>query len=354
MLAGHFGVPRSSIMTLLPYKNPVYAEYFADPFVWRASDDYFAIGTGNDEANGTGGEFGVFPLLTSPDLVHWRPLGRALQAPNASFGKTFWAPEVVEAEGRWWLYYSVGHEDKHHQLRVASSSNPQGPYIDEAGLTSIEHCSFAIDPHAFRDDDGQWYLFHARDFLDEIDDRGDPARVGTALVVYPLESMTKLSPTGRTVARARYDWQRFAANRMMYGRRYDWHTLEGPCVLKHQSRYYCLYSGGCWETETYGVDYIVADSAMGPYSDEGSPQQPRVLRTVPERVIGPGHCSVVRGPDHDTRFIVYHAWDSARSARRMCIDPLEFTPQGPRCRGPTWDQQALRVSNEEYPDARDP
>jgi beta-xylosidase len=339
-------------MTLLPYKNPVYAEYFADPFVWRAGEAYFAIGTGDSEAEGVVCESGIFPLLTSRDLVHWKYVAHALQPPDASFGSTFWAPEVVEAEGKWWLYYSVGHEDKQHQLRVASSSEPQGPYVDVAGLTSPEQCPFAIDAHAFHDEDGNWYLFHARDFLDEVDDRGQSSRVGTALVVYPLETMTKLSPHGRTVARARYDWQRFAANRMMYGRRCDWHTLEGPCVVKHESRYYCFYSGGCWQTETYGVDYIVADAVMGPYADEGRAEQPRVLQTVHDRVIGPGHCSVVLGPDRITRYIVYHAWDISRTARRMCIDPLEFTPQGPRCRGPTWDEQVLGVPNEEHTRAR--
>jgi beta-xylosidase len=339
-------------MSAVHYKNPVYAEYFADPFVWRAAGIYFAIGTGRSEADGSGSESGIFPLLTSGDLVHWKYIGRALQAPDASLGNTFWAPEVVEAEGQWWMYYSVGYEDQRHQLRVARSSKPEGPYLDLAGLTTIEQCSFAIDPHAFRDEDGQWYLFHARDFLEEFDEQGHAARVGTALVVYPLEAMTKLSATGRTVARARHDWQRFAENRTMYGRVCDWHTLEGPCVLKHQSRYYCFYSGGCWQTETYGVDYVVAEAPMGPYVDEDSTGQPRVLRTVPNRVIGPGHCSIVLGPDSRTYYIVYHAWDDARTARRMCIDPLEFTPRGPRCRGPSWEKQTLGVCVKEDSHAR--
>jgi beta-xylosidase len=339
-------------MTVVPYKNPVYAEYFADPYVWRAADAYFAIGTGRSEADGIDAESGIFPLLTSSDLVHWRYIGRALRAPDRSLGDTFWAPEVVEAEGQWWMYYSVGHEDKQHQLRAARSSKPEGPYVDAAGLTSIEQCFFAIDPHAYRDEDGQWYLFHARDFLEDVDEHGRRARVGTALVVYPLEGMTKLSSTGRTVARARYDWQRFAANRTMYGRVCDWHTLEGPCVLKHEGRYYCFYSGGCWQTDTYGVDYVAADAVMGPYTDEDPAEQPRVLRTVSDRVIGPGHCSIVLGPDRRTYFIVYHAWDDARTARRMCIDPLEFTPKGPRCRGPSWEERTISVSAKDASHAR--
>ncbi|HVJ16429.1 MAG TPA: family 43 glycosylhydrolase, partial [Polyangiaceae bacterium] len=125
----------------------------------------------------------------------------------------------------------------------------------------------------------------------------------------------------------------------MYGGSYDWHTLEGPSVYRHAGRYYCLYSGGRWETDTYGVDYGVATHVLGPYSDEGNERGPRVLATVPGRVLGPGHNSIVVGPDGVTPYIVYHAWDPALTARRMCIDRLDFTRDGPRSPGPTFTPQ---------------
>jgi GH43 family beta-xylosidase len=127
----------------------------------------------------------------------------------------------------------------------------------------------------------------------------------------------------------------------MYNGVYDWHTLEGPCVRKHEGRYYCFYSGGRWETEDYGVDYGIADRITGPYSDAGNENGPRVLRTIPDRVFGPGHNSIVVGPDGETEYVVYHAWGSDRSARRMCLDKLIWTPEGPRCNGPTWTPQTL-------------
>lgn len=305
------------------YTNPVYAGYFADPFAWRSGDDYFAIGTGPEEAGGKAASK-VFPLLRSRDLVHWTEAGRALVRPDVA-GDTFWAPEIAHVEGRFYLYYSVGHGDKEHQLRVATSKKPDGPYVDHGALTNVAEVPFAIDPHPFRDDDGRWYLFHARDFLDTMDD----ARVGTALVVHELETMTRLSTQGRTVMRAHHNWQLFKKNRPMYGSTFDWYTLEGPFVVKHGGRYYCLYSGGCWEKDTYGVDYCVADHVLGPYDDRGSERGPRVLRTDPRRVIGPGHCSVIED------VLVYHAWDSGMQRRTMRIDPLHFTREGPRCEGPS-------------------
>jgi GH43 family beta-xylosidase len=329
-------------MKQLSYTNPVYCGYFADPFVWWSGEGYCAIGTGEAEAAGeTSSAKGpsVFPLLHSRDLVNWEPAGRALVRGDPAWGDSYWAPEVAYAEGRWYLYYSVGHGDRRHQLRVAVSPHALGPYHDMNSLTDPDQVPFAIDPHPFCDEDGRWYLFHARDFLELFDDEGREARAGTALVIHPLARMTELEPRGRTVARARCDWQRFAANRPMYGRMFDWHTMEGPCVIRHDGRYFCLYSGGCWQTDTYGVDFVVADDVMGPYFDQGAESGPRVLRTVPGHVLGPGHCSVVTGPDGLTTCLVYHAWGPDMQARRMFLDPLLFTPQGPRCPGPTWTRQ---------------
>lgn len=323
------------------YTNPVYPGYFADPFVWEHQGVYYAIGTGAAEAAGDVDEKSdrrVFPLLKSEDFVNWEFAGNALERPDPALGDNFWAPEIAFYKGMFYLYYSVGHEDKRHQLRVATSDRPLGPYQDIGkSLLDLNTCPFAIDPHPFQDDDGQWYLFYARDFLDT--DGG--VKVGTALMITRMESMTQLAGPGVTVLRARSDWQRFMANRLMYGEIYDWHTLEGPFVRKYEGRYYCFYSGGRWETEDYGVDYGVADNIMGPYSDAGSEAGPRVLKTVPDYVWGPGHNSIVRGPDGQTDYVVYHAWSPDRSARRICLDQLVWTADGPRCKGPTWTSQTI-------------
>jgi GH43 family beta-xylosidase len=342
------GNRRNSVTFFVPaqrmtFLNPVYSEYFADPFVWRHGRDYLAIGTGRAEAAGAvsnSEQPSVFPLLRSRDLAQWSSAGHALVRPDASLGDTYWAPEVVQSGERWYLYYSVGYGDRNHHLRVACSDTPLGPYVDAVALTSAAEVPFAIDPHPFRDVDGRWYLFHARDFFDSLDESGREVRPGTALVVSPLHEMTALDGATHTVARARCDWQRFAMERPMYGRVFDWHTLEGPFVVRHDDCYYCLYSGGCWQTDTYGVDYVSARSVLGPWSDDGIESAPRVLRSVPGRVLGPGHCSVVIGPDDTTSCLAYHAWDRDFTARRLCIDELVFTADGPRSPGPTWSEAA--------------
>ena len=320
------------------YTNPVEAAYLADPFVWFHEGFYYAIGTGPPEVEALERPR-VLPMFRSTDLVKWTPLEEALVRPDRSLGRSFWAPEVAYHEGVFYLYYSVGHGDKGQHLRVATSTKPEGPY-DDVGrpLLPLETCPFSIDGHPFRDDDGQWYLFYATDFLDTDDD----ARPGTALVVDRLIDMTQLAGEPKVVLRPRYDWQIYQRERAMYGSVYDWHTLEGPFVRKHDGKYYCIYSGGNWQSDGYGVDYGVATSAMGPYDGSGGADGSRVLRTLPPDVIGPGHCSIVRRVASGTDYVAYHAWDAARTARRLCIDPLDWTRNGPRCSGPTTTPTPLR------------
>ncbi|MBA4147172.1 MAG: family 43 glycosylhydrolase [Verrucomicrobia bacterium] len=337
---------------MLTYKNPVYSKYFADPYVWKHDGKYYAVGTGplgtNDHtvqdedlsSSDFQGEERAIPVLTSDNFVDWKFAGGALRVPPDLKHKPFWAPEVAFHKDHFYLYYSTAMEGLRHMLRVAKSRFPDGPYEDLGRLIGDTHdCPFAIDGHAFLDDDGQWYLFYARDFLNQE----GGANAGTALVVDRLNGMTKLAGEEKVVLRSKCNWQLFKAQREMYGKIWDWHTMEGPCVRKRNGLYYCFYSGGCYENDTYGVDYGVAENVMGPYSDEGNESGPRVLKTVPGRVPGPGHISIVNGPDDQTEYMVYHAWDIEMKSRLMCMDKLEWTDNGPRCAGPTWTEQNISV-----------
>jgi beta-xylosidase len=319
------------------YTNPVYAGSMPDPFVLRAGDVYYAFGTTGGDRKRDGR---IFTLLRSHDLVDWREQGGALTPPSPDPAYQYWAPEVAEHGGTYFLYYAMGgKEEERFALRVATSRMPQGPYTDiGTPLADCERNRFTIDPHPFEDADGQWYMFYARNFPES-----EPGVFpGTAVVVDRLVGMTRLAGECRTVVRARYPWTLYEANRRMpvYDRTYDqWHTIEGPFVRRHAGRYYCFYSGSNYQTANYGVDFVLADRVIGPYTGQGS--EARVLKGIPGKVRGPGHHCIVLGPDDRTEYIVYHAWDAAMKVRQLCIDRLEWTAEGPRCAGPTFSPQQL-------------
>lgn len=309
------------------YTNPVYPHYMADPFVLHHEGHYYAYGTGPAAPDGR-----IFPVLHSTDLVEWEDKGGALIPPS---GNEFWAPEVAYHDGLFYLYYSAHafREGADHQLRVAISHDPLGPFEDNGhGLTGDD--PFTIDPHPFRDVDGQWYLFYARDFLTFDGDY----RIGTGIVVDRLVDMTTLAGDRQVVVRPYTDWHLFREQRSMYGGVYDWHTVEGAAVRQHNGRYYCFYSGGAWERDNYGIHFVSADNLLGPYSrpeDAGEP----LMRSVPEQVIGPGHNSFTESPDGSQEYVVYHGWNPEMTARLMRIDRLNWVGDQPIIDGPTWTPQ---------------
>jgi arabinan endo-1,5-alpha-L-arabinosidase len=309
------------------YTNPVYDGYFADPFVLWHAGRYYAYGTAPLAER-------TVPALESDDLVRWRELGDVLE-PLPGETVSYWAPEVAVGDGRFHMYYSAGgFEGEGHQLRVAVADEPRGPFVDQDVVLDPED-PFTIDAHPFQDEDGRRYLFYCRDFL-------EGERVGTGIVVDRLRDARTPAGERRTVVRPFADWNLFLENREWYGRRWDaWYTVEGPFVVKRDGRYFCFFSGGAWREPSYGVSYAVADDPLGPWH-VAQGEGPLVLKTVPGRVLGPGHASIVASPD-GRDWLVYHAWDPDATARTMRIDELLWTPDGPRCDGPSTEPRPAPV-----------
>ena len=332
----------------LTYSNPVYDGYFADPFVLRTSEPngltYYAYGTGHGpEKDGR-----QFPVLRSTDLVHWDYVGGAL--PPCRRRR---ASRTRRIRRRRWPSGTGGSTSTTRPPRATatrrtgcgwrSATGREGPFEDvgKVAMTGEYADRFSIDAHPFLDPrDGKWYLFFGTDFFTD--------RVGTGTAAVPLgDDMCSSAGDAAPVLRASAEWHVYERNRPLYGKVWDaWHTVEGPFVWQHGGKYYCFYSGGNWQTRDYGVGYGVADHALGPYRDEWNLEGPAVLKGVPDKILGPGHNSVTVGPDGVTEFVVYHAWDPGRTARRLCIDPLRWVDFGdgflhPRCAGPTQGPQMV-------------
>lgn len=314
----------------LQYQNPVYPFDFADPFVLKTARGYFAYGTAVSEER-------LFPVLHSPDLVHWKKLGGSLN--RLPGGTSYWAPEVAELNGRYYLFYSAATtaSDDSHRLRVAISESPEGPFND-TGRLLLPDAGFTIDASPFRDPvSGKWYLFFATDF--ELD---EPHGTGLAAVKLSDDLLAAVSDPVPLI-RAQSDWQIYERNRQYKGRLWTkWHCVEGPHCLYHDGKYFLFFSGGAWYGENYGVGFAVADHPLGPWHVPVI-DRPSVLTGIPGKVLGPGHSSCVLGPDGQTQFLAYHAWDPEKTARRMCIDPILWSNGAPRVDGPSTERRQLAV-----------
>ena len=309
------------------FSNPVFKAYLADPFCLLHDGTYYAVGTGKGETGDTHGYAKVVPMLRSKDLQNWEQLGPVLVPPTDEVGGHYWAPELAYNDGTFYLYYHANGNQHGFHIRVATSRTPEGPYKDTGvPLTDVARNNFAIDSTTFRDDDGQWYMFYATDFFDH----DTTIFRGTALVVDKMKSMIELTGHPQTVMRAHWQWQVYQRDRLMGGVRADWYTLEGPSVIKHAGKYYCFYSGGNYHNDTYGVDYLVADHPTGPWQEAGRFRGPQIMRSVPGKVIGPGHNGLVKSLDGKQDYILYHAWNEAMTERQLWVDPLVWTDHGPQ------------------------
>lgn len=331
--------PRDGILET--YTNPVYKNSFPDPFVLKFKGEYFAYCTGISR------DGRVFGVLRSADLVNWIELPGAMhRLPNDS--PHYWAPEVTYHNGKFYLYYSVGNETI-MEIRVAVSDKPHGDFVDSG--KSLTNQDFAIDAHVYRDTGSKWYMFYATDFLNH-------SHIGTGTVVDRMIDPFTLEGNPRPVTRARYDWQVYDPNRAEKGN-VRWHTVEGPFVLQRKGTYFEMFSGGNWQNLSYGVSFATTqnlhrEDEWNQFSD-GEKTLP-ILRTVPGRVFGPGHNSVVRGPNNRELFCIYHNWvDNERvlSIDRMDIvgsrifiagpsDTPRPVPFRPRVIGPKGKQLKLR------------
>lgn len=299
------------------YSNPLWDGYLADPYMFKASDGfYYAVGTGlkddNVNNNGVLEYVNHFPLIKSKDLKNWKLVGGILPSTENNDFTRYWAPEIVEWRGKFYLFYSGD-----FRIRVAVADRVEGPYKD-SGKALLENIGFNIDGHPFYDPVSKsWYLFIAKKF-------NFKGKKGTGLAVVKL-SDDLLSVEGKihNICKGFKEWQLFNPDLGDY-------CVEGATVIYKEGKYWCFYSGGNWKTPTYGVGCLVSDDIMGSYIDNWSLEYGSVLKTIDEKLIGPGHTSVILAPDNITYLLVYHSWNEERNKRQVCMAPIEWTTEGPK------------------------
>ncbi|MCR4920572.1 MAG: glycoside hydrolase family 43 protein [Bacteroidaceae bacterium] len=260
--------------------------FLADPFILYHEGLYYAYGTGASDG---------IEVYTSKNLRAWTRQGLALHRDDVWGDHWFWAPEVYEVDGIWYMYFTA---EEH--ICVATATSPLGPFRqqEKKPMIASEKC---IDHTLFRDDDGQAWLF-----FDRFND-------GLNVWVAQLEDdLTTLRPeTMRPCIHVSQPWEEV------------WPRVnEGSFVIKHKGKYYMTYSANSYESPMYGLGCATATSPTGPWTkyEEDNP-----LLQRPGQLVGVGHNAIFR----DRRghlWAVFHAHhDTAHiHPRAMYLSRVRF------------------------------
>ncbi|GGB19094.1 hypothetical protein GCM10011380_05810 [Sphingomonas metalli] len=300
--AGGSGTPADAPRWDAPHRgNPVLPGYFADPSIVHDGGRWYIFATidpwGDDRLG----------LWTSDNGRDWRfstpewPTKQAATGPTSG-GAKVWAPSVVKAaNGRWYMYVSVGSE-----VWVGTAPSPAGPWRDAHGGRPLIARDFApqyhmIDAEAFVDRDGSAYLYWGSG-LNWVN--------GHCFAVRLKPDMVSFDGEPRDVTPAHY--------------------FEGPFMVRVGDRYALTYSDGNTTKDTYKVRYAIGDTPLGPFREAANSP---ILQTDASRdVISPGHHAVFRSEDRS--YILYHRqalpWPQGGDAvlRQVAVDPLTLRPDG--------------------------
>ena len=262
-------------------------QQIADPTMLRHDGRYYLYGT---SAVNRG-----FRVYGSDDLRTWEDQGLAYRDTDAAWGgEHFWAPSVIEFEGRFLMAFSATGElpgtggRKSLRIVIAEADHPAGPFAVVAspagppvlgvGMSTID-AEFFVDVTAPPGE--RLYLYYALDKSEAERSRIFVVRLDEQTLTAVGEPTPCIQPSRR--------WENG-----------DWN--EAPYVLQQGQWYVLLYSANPWFTDDYAVGYAVARSPRGPWV---KPPNNRVLgREMGLR--GPGHCGLVPRGDGGW-WIVFHA-----------------------------------------------
>lgn len=343
------------------YTNPLPVK-LGDPFVLLTKGRYYMYGTGGAEKG--------FAAYSSSDLVNWQPEGQVWfhnnpngwSDPEAAWGGAYWAPEVYEVKGKYYLFYSAqwkqnpNREEENFRIGVAVADKPTGPFIDLAPRPVFDPGYPIIDANVFFDTDGKVYLYYSRAAYKH------PVKSEVATLakkkgwfneieeswVYGVELKPDFSgvidqpvlvlrpPVSLKDKQA--EWESCSVTSREVNRRWT----EGSTTFKKDGIYYIMYSANHFGGEHYAVGYATASSPLGPYRKAANNPVLQKNTAIGETVTGTGHNSITYSPDGKEMFCVYHGRTTATGDERVVfIDRMQVGNGKIVVHGPTTTPQKL-------------
>lgn len=288
------------------YTNPIINKYLADPYMRYENGYYYLFATGEAED----GRF--IPIHRSTNLANWEFVRGAVENGSKTDWnyKHFWAPEVMKIKNKYYLYYTASPEDspanRGNRVGLAIADSIQGPYRNYGVIIP----NGSIDGHPVFDKDSILYIFYT------IEWQNSKGFQAGQIYVDKMISPTEVSGNPVQLI-SHHNWQ------------------EGPFILQKDDIYYLTYSCGAWSDSTYHIRYAKSDKIMGPYVE-----QPDTIMKSNAMVKGPGHHSLF-DDKAGKRWIVYHGWDTAHTARYPRIDRIFVKGGKISSDGPTYTKQSV-------------
>ncbi len=270
--------------------------------------------------------FGTGPGIrtkSSPDLIQWTDGAPVFKRPPAwtknlvpAFRDVFWAPDIIQVNGKFLLYYAISTWGK----QVSAIGLATSPTLDQTAagyswkdggmvIASTNDSAFnTIDPSVMLDADGKLWLafgsYWEGIFLTELNPQTG-LRVTTNSPVYHLA------------------WN---------------HSIEASCLTRHDHFYYLFVNWGqCCEgtNSTYQVRVGRAEKITGPYLDRTGQNLANgggsVFLQSSGRFIGPGHIGIVNaGNLNGATWFSYHYYDAATQGRsRLALGKIDWSDGWP-------------------------
>lgn len=295
--------------------NPIVRDiYTADPAPMVVGDTLYVY-TSHDEDELIDGFYTMFEwcCYSTKDMVNWTDHGVVFSKDDIAWAEDrAWAPQVVERNGKFYMYCPIHKKNGGMAIAVGVSDSPTGPFVDIGEPLIDEGDWNDIDPTVFIDDDGQAYLYFGNPELRYVllneDMVSYDKEVGIVKVPMTEESFGKGGhATGTTYA-------------------------EGPWFYKRGDLYYMVYAAFAEGAGSEHIAYSTSTSPTGPWEYRG------VVMTE-EGGTYTNHPGIVDFKDHS--YLFYHTAQLPGGGlfnRSVCVAEFEYNEDGsidpiPKCDG---------------------
>lgn len=316
-----------------------------DPFVLLASNGkYYMYGTNGSEKRPG------FKAYSSTDLRVWIDEGYVYNkdSVNSWAIKNFWAPEVYERKGKFYMFFSADwkynptNEAENFRIGVAVANKPTGPFTNISDRPLYDPGYPIIDANII-EYQGKTYLYYSRCcYKNPVESEVATWAKNRNLFQTIEESWVygiEISPDFKSVigepvlllqppklmSDKQSEWESRSVTSGEVNRRWT----EGSCAFVHNNKIYMMYSANFFGGENYAVGYATSVQPLGPFTKaENNPvlQKNALQGGI---ITGTGHNSVTYSKDGKTMYCVYHGRTTKTGKKRVVfIDKMSINKLG--------------------------